>query len=112
LNQRGVDALRRMRSNAEIAVGYAQQGRNWSADQMITDAVARRVEQVAEIAKYQFPLELRTEVPELPWDGVTGMRDRLVDDYDKINIRLLRDVVEKDLPALIVNIDRVLVESS
>jgi uncharacterized protein with HEPN domain len=97
-----------MRSNAEVALRYAASHPAWVDDQLVVDAIAKRVEQVAETAKYQYPLELRPQVPQLDWDDIAGMRDRLVHDYDRVNLRLLRAVVNDDLPRLVRTIDEVL----
>jgi uncharacterized protein with HEPN domain len=97
-----------MRANAQIAMQYAVSHPAWIDDQLVVDAVAKRVEQVAEIAKYQYPLELRAAAPAIDWDGITGMRDRLVHDYDHLNLRVLRAVVDDDLPRLTQTIDLLL----
>jgi uncharacterized protein with HEPN domain len=44
-----------------------------------------------------------------PWcDDVAGLRDRLVHDYDQLDLRILRAVLADDLPALVDSIDRLL----
>jgi uncharacterized protein with HEPN domain len=97
-----------MRSNARIALGYAASHPGWIDDQLVVDAIAKRVEEVTEAAKYQFPFEQRWEVPDLEWDDIAGMRDRLVHDYGCVNLRVLQAVVDDDLPRLIRTIDRLL----
>lgn len=101
-----------MRSNAQIAMGYAATRTAWFEDQLVVDAVAKRVEETAEIAKYQYPLELRPAAPGVDWDGIAGMRDRLVHDYDRLNLRLLRSVVNHDLPELVRAIDGLLADAA
>ena len=45
---------------------------------------------------------------EIPWSDIAGMRDRLVHDHDQLDHDVLREVVESDLPALIVAVSSVL----
>ena len=41
-----------MRANAVIAMEYAGDHSDWSENRLVVDAIARRVEEVAEAAKY------------------------------------------------------------
>ena len=47
--------------------------------------MAKRVEQVAEVAKNRLPIALRGDYPEIPWGAIAGMRDRLVHDYTNVD---------------------------
>jgi uncharacterized protein with HEPN domain len=97
-----------MRRDAQIAIDYGGRGAAWHDDQLISDAIAKRVEQVAELAKYQFPRELRDQYPQIPWSDIAGMRDRLVHDYDQLDRDVLREVVEQHLPSLVATLDKIL----
>jgi len=108
LNPRARRALRFMRSDAKTAIDYAADHPGWLDDQLVTDAIAKRVEQVAEIAKFQFPIELRPQAPGIDWDAISGLRNRLIHEYHRLQPRLLRWNVEKDLPELIGTIDALL----
>lgn len=68
----------------------------------------KRVEELSEAAKYRFPRPLRDDYPTIRWAAITGMRDRLVHDYDKVDVEILRHVVQEDLPRLIDAIDGIL----
>lgn len=37
---------------------------------------------------------------EIPWRAMRGLRNRIVHDYDGVNLRLVWDVIEGDLPEL------------
>jgi uncharacterized protein with HEPN domain len=97
-----------MRENASKALEYARGHPDWSADELVVDAIAKRVEQVAEVAKYRLPIAVRGDYPEIPWDAIAGMRDRLVHDYTNVDVEILAATVEVDLPRLVATLDLLL----
>lgn len=101
-------AFEAMRANARVALDYAAAHPDWRTDQLVVDAIAKRVEEVAEAAKTRFPRALRGDHPEIAWDEIVGMRDRLAHDYGNVDIEILGEVVVTYLPQLVRTIDRVL----
>lgn len=107
MNERAAEALRAMRASAEIALTYAREHPAWPSEQLVIDAIAKRVEDVAEAAKVRFPRALRADFPDVPWDEIAGMRDRLAHDYANVDLDILHEVVEEHLPRLVQAIDRI-----
>lgn len=97
-----------MRANARIALEYAREHPGWPTDRLVTDAIAKRVEEVAESAKTRFPRALRADHAEIPWDEIAGMRDRLAHDYGNVDVEILREIVGTYLPRLVRSIDQLL----
>ena len=62
-------------------------------------AVTRAIEVIGEAAK-NIPLAIREQYPEIPWKGVTGMRDKLIHAYFGVNLKVLWDTTQQDLPVL------------
>jgi uncharacterized protein with HEPN domain len=108
VNERAATALHAMRASAQLALRYAREHPTWPTDQLVIDAIAKRIEDVADAAKMRFPRALRDEFPEIPWDEIAGMRDRLAHDYASVDLDILREVVAEHLPHLVRSIDRVL----
>jgi uncharacterized protein with HEPN domain len=52
--------------------------------------------------------EFRHSHPEVPWAEIIGMRHILVHDYFEIDLEILWQVLEKDLPPLEVQISNLL----
>ena len=68
---------------------------------MVVDAIAKRVEETPEAATTRFPRALRGDYPDIDWDAIAGIRNRLAHDYENLDVVVLADVVENYLPRLI-----------
>jgi uncharacterized protein with HEPN domain len=60
-----------MRAHAEVGIRYAREHPNWRQDQFAIDAIAKRVELVAEVASYRIPRSVWNEYPSIPWQQTT-----------------------------------------
>ncbi|MDQ1348250.1 MAG: hypothetical protein QG573_1624 [Acidobacteriota bacterium] len=49
--------------------------------------------------------EVRRANPGIPWAEIVGMRHRIVHDYGRVNMEVVRQVLERDLPALILQLE-------
>src|SRR5690349_6566054 len=107
MNDRAAEALRVMRFNARIAIEYARDNPGSRSNQLVADAIAKRVEEVTDAAKYRFPRALRSEHPEIEWDLIAGMRDRLAHDYGNADLDILDQVVSEHLPRLVATVDAI-----
>lgn len=70
-------------------------------------ALVRLVEIVGEAAN-RLPIEDQLRYPSIPWREVVGMRNRLVHGYDAIDLDVLWDTLQIDLPQLIEELERIL----
>jgi uncharacterized protein with HEPN domain len=110
VNEAAVSALRAMRANAQIALEYARDHPDWRESRLVVDAIAKRVEEVAEAAKTRFPRAARSDYPDIEWDEIAGMRDHLVHEYGKVDLDILGEVVDDRLPRLVSAIDAILAQ--
>ena len=76
-------------------------------DRMLQLALVRLVEIVGEAAT-RVSEEGQKHHPSIPWQQARGMRNRLVHGYDKIDLPVLWDTIEYDLPPLIAELRRIL----
>ena len=89
-----------------IAARKVQQfthGRTWEAcagDEPIQYAIGKLLEIVGEAAGKITP-PMRDAHPEIPWRDMINMRHRLIHDYSRINLVIVWDVVQNDIPRLI-----------
>ena len=63
--------------------------------------------QIGELAK-EISSEVTTAYPEIPWKGMRGMRNRIVHDYENVDLAMLWDVIANDLPELLTQIGTLL----
>jgi uncharacterized protein with HEPN domain len=79
-------------------------------DTLCQDAVMRNLAVIGEAVK-KLPTSLRSQHPEVPWKDIAGMRDVLIHDYVSVDIALVWDTVQRDLPILRAAVTALLVES-
>jgi len=63
------------------------------------DAAERRLQIIGE-AIVQLPWEFKEEYPDIPWEKVAGLRNRLVHEYFDIDHKLVWNILEKSYPNL------------
>jgi uncharacterized protein with HEPN domain len=66
---------------------------------MARDAVVRNIEIIGEAVK-RLPPELTSRHPEIDWNGWARLRDVLAHQYFGVDVDLLADAVDEELPAL------------
>jgi len=74
-------------------------GPAWTSDRMAVDAIAKRLEEIGELAKRLSPAAI-DELPGVDWRGIKGMREILVHDYGHVQIQIIGSVVHDELDDL------------
>ena len=94
--------LRHMLDAAREAVSFVQgQARSdLDNDRQLVLALIKDIEIVGEAAT-QITEPTRSRLPEMPWQRIIGMRNRLVHAYFDINLDTVWKTVVEDLPGLI-----------
>ena len=71
------------------------------------DAVVRNLEVLGEAAK-NIPDKFRSKNPSLPWKAMAGTRDRLIHHYFGVNMDIVWDIVQMELPGVIEEVEAAL----
>jgi len=89
-----------MRDAIQRAIDYTAEGREYFlGDTRTQDAVVRNLQVIGEAVKRLSP-ELRAQHVEVPWKLIAGMRDKVIHEYFGVNLQLVWNVVEQELPTL------------
>lgn len=66
---------------------------------LIQDGVIRNLEIIGEAVK-NVSDTLKSKYPDVRWKQIAGMRDKMIHQYFGVNLEIVWEVVEKDLPPL------------
>lgn len=100
--QRDFQFLLDMLQSAELILTYTAQCSKdeFVANVQLQDAVIRRLLVIAEAAR-RVSDTTRQALPNVSWQEINGMRNRLVHDYDDVNLNIVWDVIQVEIPPLI-----------
>ena len=73
----------------------------------LQDSVIRRLEIIGEAAG-RVSRHMRDENPDIPWSKMRGMRNWVIHRYDDIDMDLVWDTVQQDIPRLIAQVERLI----
>ncbi len=105
--------LRHMLDAAKKAISFTQ-GRertDLNTDEVLALAVVRLVEILGEAAK-NVSQDLKDRTPEIAWRQMAGTRDRLTHAYFDVNLDIIWDIINNDLPPLLEKLEALLSSDS
>ena len=68
-------------------------------DKKTVNAVVRSLEIIGEATK-KIPNSMREKYSEIPWKWMTGMRDKLIHEYFGIDLEIVWEVINNELPPI------------
>lgn len=108
MTPRDRDALERIIDCIRAVDAYTTRvGADWPTDDMAVDAIAKRIEEIGEVAKRLAPETLMT-MQGVDWRGVKGIREVIAHDYDDVDVEILAGVIRDNLPDLRAAVSRAL----
>ncbi|MCL2446815.1 MAG: DUF86 domain-containing protein [Oscillospiraceae bacterium] len=69
------------------------------ANDMLVEACVFNLSQMGELVRL-YVKELRDSYPSIPWHSMYNLRNRIVHDYDGIDLYMIWDIIQIDLPQL------------
>jgi uncharacterized protein with HEPN domain len=68
-------------------------------ERLIQDGVVRQLEIIGEASR-NLSSEFREQQAEIPWRQIIGLRNRVIHAYFEINLTIIWEVIQNDLPSL------------
>jgi uncharacterized protein with HEPN domain len=101
--------LRHMLDAARKAIAFTQghTRADLDSDELLALAVVRLVEILGEAAK-NVSQDMKDQTPEIAWRQMAGTRDRLTHAYFDVNLDIIWDIVNNDLPPLVEKLETLL----
>lgn len=98
-----------MLQSAEIVTNYisGRSRQDLTTDLQLQDAIIRRLLIIGEASK-RISQDTCNKLTTIPWSAINGMRNRLVHEYDSIDLDVVWDTVVKSLPILILELKKVI----
>lgn len=72
---------------------------DFEENNLITDAVVRNIEIIGEASK-NIPSEVKNQFPDIPWQKLRGIRNRIVHDYFDIDRTIIWYIISNELSPL------------
>lgn len=101
--------LRDMLNAAKLAQDFVA-GVDWKTfelDLMRQAAVTRQFEIIGEAAR-RISAETQATIPNIPWSKIIGMRNRLIHEYDDLDLDIIWATTQTALPELVKTLESIL----
>ncbi len=73
-------------------------------DEVLLDSMMFRMIQISENAK-KLSVEYKNEKSNLPWDELSGLRNRIVHDYGNVDLDIVYETLKYDIPKLLEDLN-------
>lgn len=77
-----------------------------AVDRQLVLALTKDIEIIGEAAANITP-ERREKLPQIPWNKIIGMRNRLIHAYFEIDVNILWNTITEDIPPLISELEKI-----
>jgi uncharacterized protein with HEPN domain len=102
-----LDITKAARLALEFVAGISQQ--EFDCDKKTQSAVLYQIAILGEAVK-RLSIEFRGNYPDIPWTAMAGMRDKLVHDYEGVDVERVWLTLQSSIPNLLQSIMPLLTE--
>ncbi|HUW90429.1 MAG TPA: DUF86 domain-containing protein [Candidatus Nanopelagicaceae bacterium] len=83
---------------------------DFKSDDKTSSAVIRKLEIIGEATK-KIPENIRKKHSQIPWKEISGMRDKLIHAYSKVDLKLVWMTIKQRIPELKSFIQKIMTEN-
>ncbi|MBU4273426.1 MAG: DUF86 domain-containing protein [Planctomycetes bacterium] len=88
-----------------VALAEGKTRSELETDRLLNLSLVRLLEIVGQSAA-RVSEETQRQYPQIPWQDIAGLRDRLLHGYDTVDLDILWNIVHDDLPPLVERIQK------
>ena len=93
---------------AEKIINYSN-GKNYesfSNDTMLVEACVFNLSQIGELVRH-LDRDFIEQHSDIPWAQMRGLRNRIIHDYEGVNLMLVWEIIKYDIPTLLVKLKEI-----
>ena len=107
--RKDIDFIRDIKESVERIISYIHntEYEDFAHDNKTQDAVIRNIEIMGETVK-SLSETLKKDNPDIPWKNIAGTRDKLIHDYFGVNIDIVWNIAEKEMPTILPKIKSII----
>ena len=94
-----------------LALVHGKARQDYDRDTVLRLALTHLIQVIGEAARRVSPT-FRERYPQIPWDAIAGMRNKIVHDYMDVDEDIVWDSVVHELPLLIAELKRIIPEGN
>lgn len=80
---------------------------NFLSNRLVQNACAKKLQDLCN-ASEDISDEIKIKNPDIPWSQMDGIRNRIAHEYFGINYKIIWTVIQKDLPEIKINFEKIL----
>ena len=103
MNDKDQKVLEKIGQHIDSILRYCKDCENledFQNDTMLVEATVFNLMQIGELAKEELGDPAKAMIKTIPWHQLYGMRNRIVHGYSGINLKIVWDTVQEDIPKL------------
>lgn len=103
MTDKDMQVIRKIYAHICAVLKYCEQCNtldDFQKDSMRVEACVFNMMQIGELAKFSLSDSMKSEIKSIPWNQLYGMRNRIVHGYSGVNMQIVWDTIQEDLPIL------------
>ena len=71
----------------------------FTQNELLVESCAFNLSQIGELS-HKLETDFQNIYKDIPWKAIYGLRNRIIHDYDGINLKIIWETIKEDLPTL------------